>query len=203
MAMHYGVGVVPARPYKPRDRAKVESGVQLAERWIIATLRNRKFFSIEELNQAIRELRDRINQRPFRKREGSRATQFAAVDKPAMGPLPAERFDLSEWSRESDAKETVGRYRITPEKWQQDPYGKEGGGFWVVALIGTTVVWYNDIEEGFNRSCYSRYGFIDDYWCNQDELEWAIQALLKLIETGEDTGRFGPPQTLDRPAETD
>jgi transposase len=99
MAMHYGVGVVPARPYKPRDKAKVESGVQLAERWIIAALRNRKFFSIEELNQAIRELRDRINQRPFRKREGSRATEFAAVDKPAMGPLPAERFDLSEWSR--------------------------------------------------------------------------------------------------------
>ena len=64
-----------------------------------AALRNRKFFSIEELNQSIRELRDRINQRPFRKREGSRATQFAAVDKPAMGPLPVEPFDLSEWSR--------------------------------------------------------------------------------------------------------
>ena len=97
--MHYGVGVVPARPYKPRDKAKVETGVQLAERWIIAALRHRKFFSIEELNQAIRELRDRINQRPFRKREGSRAAQFAAVDKPALSPLPAERFDLSEWSR--------------------------------------------------------------------------------------------------------
>ena len=77
--MHYGVGVVPARPYKPRDKAKVESGVLLAERWIIAALRHRKFFSLEELNQAIRELRDRINQRPFRKREGSRASQFAAA----------------------------------------------------------------------------------------------------------------------------
>ena len=66
---------------------------------------------------------------------------------------------------------------ITPEKWEQDPYGKEGGGFWVVALIGPTVVWYNDIKEGFNRSRYSRYGFIDEYWCNHDELEWAIEAL--------------------------
>jgi hypothetical protein len=73
--------------------------VQLAERWIIAALRHRRFFSIEELNQAIRELRDRINERPFRKREGSRATQFAAVDKPALNPLPTERFNLSEWSR--------------------------------------------------------------------------------------------------------
>ncbi len=99
LAMHYGIGVVPARPYKPRDKAKVESGVLLVERWIIAALRHRKFFSIEELNQAIRELRDRINQRPFRKREGSRASQFAALDKPALNPLPAEPFDLSEWSR--------------------------------------------------------------------------------------------------------
>ena len=64
-----------------------------------AALRHRKFFSIEELNQAIRELRDRINQRPFRKREGSRASQFAALDKPALNPLPAEPFDLSQWSR--------------------------------------------------------------------------------------------------------
>src|SRR3989454_7400511 len=78
MAMHYGVGVVPARPYKGRDKAKVESGVLLVERWIIAALRNRKFFSIEELNHAIRELRDRINQRPFRKREGSRAGLYTS-----------------------------------------------------------------------------------------------------------------------------
>ena len=54
MAMHYGVGVVPARPYKPRDKAKVESGVLVVERWIMAALRNRRFFAIEELNQAIR-----------------------------------------------------------------------------------------------------------------------------------------------------
>jgi transposase len=62
-------------------------------------LRHRKLFSIEELNQAIRELRDRINQRPFRKREGSRASQFAALDKPTLNPLPAEPFDLGQWSR--------------------------------------------------------------------------------------------------------
>ncbi len=99
MAMQYGIGVVPARPYKPRDKAKVESGVQLAERWIIAALRHRKFISIEEVNQAVRGLRDRINQRPFRKREGSRASQFAAIDKPALNPLPAEPSDLSQWSR--------------------------------------------------------------------------------------------------------
>lgn len=99
MAMHYGVGVVPARPRKPRDKAKVESGVLVVERWIIAALRNRRFFGIEELNQAIRELLVRLNQRPFRKRAGSRTSVFESVDKPALAPLPAEPFDLSEWSK--------------------------------------------------------------------------------------------------------
>jgi transposase len=119
MAMHYGVGVVPARPYKPRDKAKVESGVQLAERWIIAALRHRKFFSIEELNQAIRELRDRINQRPFRKREGSRVSQFVALDKPALNPLPAEPFDLSQWSR---ARVNIDYHIVFDTNYYSVPY---------------------------------------------------------------------------------
>jgi transposase len=98
-ALHCGFGIVPARPYKPRDKAKVENAVQVAERWIVAALRHRKFFSLEELNLAIRELLERLNHRPFRKREGSRATVFEAIDKPALKPLPSEPFDLSEWSR--------------------------------------------------------------------------------------------------------
>jgi transposase len=99
MAMHYGVGVVPARPYRPRDKAKVEVGVQVVERWIIAALRHQKFFRLEEVNRAIRELLERLNQRPFRKREGSRASVFASLERSALRPLPAERFDMSQWSR--------------------------------------------------------------------------------------------------------
>jgi transposase len=93
------MGVVPARPYKPRDKAKVESGVQVVERWIVAALRHRKFFSLPELNQAIRELLVRLNERPFRKRDGSRSSLFRGLEKPALAPLPAERFDMSQWSR--------------------------------------------------------------------------------------------------------
>jgi hypothetical protein len=73
--------------------------VQVAQRWIVAALRHHKFFSLEELNVAIRELLTKLNNRPFRKRDGSRASVFAAIDKPALKPLPAEPFDLSEWSR--------------------------------------------------------------------------------------------------------
>lgn len=75
--------------------------------------------------------------------------------------------------------------RIPPKKWSQEPYGVEGGGFWVVAILGSLVVWYNDIEEGFNCSSYSEFGKIKDYWCNQDELECVIQNLCTAIRDGQ------------------
>jgi len=98
-AVHYGFGVLPARPYKPRDKAVVENAVQVAQRWIIAALRHQKFFSLEEANLAIGELLHRLNHRPFRKRDGSRASVFESFDKPALKPLPGEAFDMSQWSR--------------------------------------------------------------------------------------------------------
>jgi transposase len=98
-AQHCGFGIVPARPYKPRDKAKVENAVQVAERWIVAALRHRKFFSLGEVNEAIGELLHKLNHRPFRKKDGTRASVWEAIDKPALQPLPMEPFDLSEWSR--------------------------------------------------------------------------------------------------------
>jgi hypothetical protein len=80
-------------------KAKVEVGVLIAERWILAALRHRKFFSLAALNRAIAELLDKLNHRPFKKREGSRCSLFAEVDRPAMRPLPSQRFDLSVWSQ--------------------------------------------------------------------------------------------------------
>jgi len=80
--------------------------------------------------------------------------------------------------------------RVDPQKWQQHPYGDAGGGFWVVAIVGQTVIWYNDVEDGFNRSRYSVYGQIDDYWCNQDELEVAIDFLMSTLEHGADLVRM-------------
>lgn len=72
--------------------------------------------------------------------------------------------------------------RIEPVKWRQDPYGTEGQGFWVVGLIGISVIWYNDIEDGFNRSKYTRHGEIQDYWCNQDELDIAMKYLVSAMD---------------------
>lgn len=84
--------------------------------------------------------------------------------------------------------------KIPPEKWSEKTYGAVGGGFWVVAIIGRKVIWYNDIEDGFNFSSYSVSGKLAEYFCNQDELEHAVQDILNLIETGVDTAaQCGPP----------
>lgn len=97
MARHYGVAVMPARPRKPRDKAKVENAVLVAERWILAALRHCKFLSLTELNEAIADLLEKLNHRRFRKREGSRASLFEDLDRSALQPLPAERYVLALW----------------------------------------------------------------------------------------------------------
>jgi len=81
------------------DKAKAENAVLLVERWVVAALRHRRFFGPSELNQAIRELVEKLNQRSFRKRPGSRASLFAELDRPALGPLPTERFEIHHWNQ--------------------------------------------------------------------------------------------------------
>ena len=98
MAAHYGVAVIPARRRKPRDKAKVETGVLVVERWILAALRKRKFFSLREVNEAIAELLTRLNARPFRKADGTRRSLFELLDAPAMRTLPAERYQYGDWA---------------------------------------------------------------------------------------------------------
>jgi transposase len=99
LARHYGVAVIPARAARPRDKAKAEAGVQLVERWILARLRNRTFFSLAELNAAISALLVELNHRPFKKLPGSRASAFAAIDRPALKALPSAPFEYAEWKK--------------------------------------------------------------------------------------------------------
>jgi transposase len=99
MAAHYQTAVLPARPYKPKDKAKAEVAVQVVERWILARLRHRTFFSLSELNQAIAELLPSLNQRPFQGREESRQDLFEAIDRPALRSLPQNDYEYAEWRR--------------------------------------------------------------------------------------------------------
>jgi len=99
MASHYGVAVLPTRVRRPRDKAKVEAGVLVVERWILAALRHRTFFSLAELNAAIGELLEKLNARPFKKLPGSRREHFESLDKPALQPLPAAPYVYAEWKK--------------------------------------------------------------------------------------------------------
>ena len=96
-AEHYDITVLPARAAKPRDKAKVECAVLVAERWILARLRNQRFFSLGELNRAIASLLADLNARPFKKLPGSRHSAFLELDRPALRPLPPVRYQYAEW----------------------------------------------------------------------------------------------------------
>ena len=99
MCRHYRTHPFAARAYQPRDKAKAEVGVLIAERWILFRLRKRKFFSLHELNQAIRELLNQMNTKPFQKMPGSRFGNWIASEKAALQPLPTVRYEFAEWGK--------------------------------------------------------------------------------------------------------
>ena len=96
---HYGTVILPTRTYRPRDKAAVEAGVLVVERWVLAPLRKRQFFSLAELNKAIRQKVAELNERAFRGEPTSRRELFEELERPALKPLPAQRYELAEWKK--------------------------------------------------------------------------------------------------------
>jgi len=139
-AIHYRVAVMPARPRKPRDKAKVENAVQVVQRWIIMRLRHRRFFSLGEVNEAIRELLTYLNNRSFRKRrEECRASLFAKIDRPALQPLPSERYDLSLWMQ---ARVNIDYHVAFDGNWYSVPYVLTGKQVEVRSTPTTVEIFY-------------------------------------------------------------
>lgn len=99
LATHYGTAILPARPRKPRDKAKVEVAVQIVQRYVLARLRNQRFFSLADLNEAIRESIARLNAKLMRKLGISRRELFESIDRPALKPLPGEPYQYAEWKK--------------------------------------------------------------------------------------------------------
>ena len=99
LARHYGAAVIPGRVRKPRDKAKVEQGVLLAERWILAVLRNRTFFSLEEAREAVKPLVEKLNNRPMRKLKKSRRELFEEVERASLKPLPNTPWEFARWAK--------------------------------------------------------------------------------------------------------
>ena len=99
MARHYDTAIIPARVRKPKDKAKVETAVQIVERWILAKLRNHTFFSLGQLNESIRTPLEKLNTTSFQKLQGTRKSLFETIDRPALKPLPQHPYRFAEWKK--------------------------------------------------------------------------------------------------------
>lgn len=119
MAEHYGTVIIPARPRRPRDKAKVETGVQIAQRQILAVLRDLTFFNVASLNEAIGPLLDTLNAQPFQKLEGSRDSWFEAYEKSKLLPLPQDPYQLAAWSK---AGVNIDYHAVVDNHYYSVPY---------------------------------------------------------------------------------
>jgi transposase len=201
MAAHYRVAVIPARSYRPRDKAKVEAGVLLAERWIIARLRNRRFASLAECNIAIAELVGALNARPFKKLDGSRKTMFEEIDKPALRPLPATRYEFATWKR---AKVSIDYHLEADRHYYSVPYRLVGElldvrvsqstvevfrrGKRVASHVRSLVRWHHSTDPAHMPESHRRYA----QWSPGRIIAWAEK-------TGPSTAKLAEQIMASRP----
>lgn len=154
LARHYATTVIPARPGKPKDKAKVESAVLVAERWILAALRNHRFFSLAELNQAIAEKLVAFNQRPLQKMKVSRAHLFATIDQPALMPLPARRYEYAQWKK---ASVNVDYHVEVDRHYYSVPYQLRGQKLDVSMSATTIAVFRKNRRVATHRRSHRKY----------------------------------------------
>jgi transposase len=137
MALHYGTAILPARPAKPRDKAKVEGGIRIAQRWILGRLRNRVFHSLSALNAAIVECIADLNARVMRDYNASRAQLLERLDKPALLPLPSDRFEVTEWKQ---ARVNVDYHVAFDNRLYSVPFRYAHEQVWICATTSTVEV---------------------------------------------------------------
>jgi transposase len=184
MASHYGVAVVPARRQKPRDKAKVEAGVLVVERWILAALRKRKFFSLGEVNRAIQELLVRLNDRPFRKRDGTRRSLFVSLDKPALRALPADRYEYGDWETH---RVNIDYHVEFDHHWYSVPYQLIQQEVEVRATATTVEIFHRGVRISSHGRSYVPHvaTTVNDHRpkAHQRHLEWTPSRLVDWAKT--------------------
>jgi transposase len=183
LAMHYGVAVMPARPRKPRDKAKVENAVLLAERWIIAALRHHRFQTLADMNAAIGELVEKLNHRPFRKREGCRASLFAELDRPALQPLPAERYILAHWKT---VRASIDYHVEVDQHYYSVPYQLAGQSLESRFTAATVEIFHGGKRVASHARSSGRYRHttVSEHMpkSHQAHLEWTPSRLIRWAE---------------------
>jgi len=192
MAVHYGTVIVPARVAKPRDKAKVETGVQVVERWILAALRNRTFFSLSELNHAIGELLVKLNERPFKKLEGSRKSWFEKLERSALMSLPQTPYVYAEWKK---AKANIDYHIDVNGHYYSVPYKLRDEKFDVRYTNKTVEIFCNGcrIASHLRDDTKGRHTTVKEHMpkSHREYLEWNPSRIIKWAKTmGESTAEL-------------
>jgi transposase len=156
LADHYNTTVIPARSAKPRDKAKVESAVLVAERWILAALRNHTFFSLAELNKAIAEKLKDLNNRKFQKLDATRRQLFENVDRPALKPLPSRPYEYAEWKK---ARVSIDYHIEIEHHYYSVPYQLVKEQVEVRLTSSTVEVLFKNRRVASHQRSYHRGGF--------------------------------------------
>jgi transposase len=184
LAGHYGCAVLPTRPVHPRDKAKVEAAVLLAKRWILSVLRHRTFYSLDEMNRAIRELLDKFNARLLRKLKKSRRELFEALDRPNAKALPKDPYVFAEWK-----KATVNiDYHIEIDKhYYSVPFRYVRQGVDVRLTAATLEVFLKGERIAAHGRSYVPYGYttLKEHMppAHQKHLEWSPSRLIQWAKT--------------------
>ena len=153
LAAHYGAAVLPARPYKPKDKAKAENAVLVTERWVLAKLRHHTFVGLAELNAAIAKLLYELNHRSFKKLPGTRASQFEVIDKPALKALPAHAYEFATFS---DARVHVDYHVEVDNHYYSVPYKLIKELVHVRLTINTVECFYNGLRVASHVRSYRK-----------------------------------------------
>jgi transposase len=154
-AQHYGLTVIPARPGKPKDKPKVETGVLIAQRWILARLRNHTFFSLVALNVMVAELLEELNTRRFQKLDGNRRSAFESIDQPVMRPLPAQRYQYSDWTK---ARVGIDYHVEFDHRLYSVPHPLVGVRVEVCASVIMVELWNHGARVALHRRSYGPKG---------------------------------------------
>ena len=153
LAEHYGTAIVPARVRKPRDKSSAEASVRFAETWIVAALRDRKFFSLRELNEAVAEKLDELNSRPFKQMAGCRRSAYLEEEKPYMLPLPVSAFEPAVWS----VAKVANDYLVTDGRNKYSvPYNLIGERVDIRVTKTTVEVFYHGSRVASHRRLQTR-----------------------------------------------
>jgi transposase len=186
MAAHYRCVVIPARPYRPKDKSRVELSVLLTYRWILARLRHQRFLSLEDLNAAIRPLLTILNDRPFQRLPGSRRSVFEALDRPAMCPLPAASYVFAEWKELTVAFD----YHVDIDgHYYSVPHALVGYTAWARFSAASVEVFFRSERVATHARSYQRgmHTTIADHMpkSHRAHAEWSPR---RLIQWGESIG---------------